>query len=255
MENFKVTVVQTDIVWENPEANILKYNNLFSEIGQTDLILLPETFNTGFTVKTVSMAESMDGITISWIKKVAREKNAAITGSLIVAENGNIFNRLVWAFPDGNLEWYDKRHLFTMGNEHQHFTKGTQRKIMEFRGWRFCPLICYDLRFPVWSRNTDDYDVLIYLANWPASRQFVWEKLLVARAIENQCYCIGVNRVGIDGAGIKSDGNSMLVTPRGVSDMLGGCESLKTFDLSYSNLHDFRKSFPLLQDRDNFEII
>jgi predicted amidohydrolase len=255
MENLKITLVQPNIIWEDVQANLDKYFEMISKVESTDVIVLPEMFNTGFTMASEEFKEKMDGVSAQWMKKIAVQKDAAVVGSLIIEEDGNIFNRALWVYPEGKMAWYDKRHLFTMGQEHLHYSQGKKKTIVEFKGWKFCPLICYDLRFPVWSRNTENYDVLIYMANWPAPRHHVWKNLLIARAIENQSYCVGVSRVGTDGEGIKYLGGSGLVNPKGFAEFMGETEEVKTFEIPWSGLHDFRKSFPLLNDRDEFEII
>ncbi len=254
MEILKVTLIQSDIVWEQPAANLENYNQLLEGVGQTDLIVFPEMFTTGFSMQPAVLKETMEGITVQWMKQVALQKKAAVTGTLIIEEKGNYYNRCLWVSPGGNVKHYDKRHLFTMGSEHQHYTPGRQRIIVEHMGWRFCPLICYDLRFPVWSRNTNDYDVLLYMTNWPAARHHVWKNLLVARAIENQAYCIGVNRIGTDGAGKNYRGDSVVVDPKGFATFLGAQARVETFKISYSELQRFRKVFPVLNDRDEFTL-
>lgn len=188
-------------------------------------------------------------------EKPCKRKNAAVVGSLIIEENQKIYNRAIWVFPEGRIETYDKRHLYTMGQEHVHYSPGKTKTIIQFKGWKFCPQICYDLRFPVFARNQEDYDVLFFMANWPAPRHHVWKNLLVARAIENQSYCFGINRVGIDGTGLNYLGDSAYVTPKGSSEFMGKSESVQTFAISYSELYSFRKKFPLLNDRDNFRIL
>ena len=250
----KITIIQPDIIWENPEANLKKYVKIFESLEDTDLIIFPEMFTTGFSMKPEILKETMNGLTVSWMKELAGRKNAAILGSLIIEENGKMYNRAIFAFPDGNVEFYDKRHLYTMGRETEHYTSGKSKTIVEYRGWKICPLICYDLRFPVWARNTEDYDLLIYMANWPSPRHHVWKNLLIARAIENQCYCMGINRSGFDGAGLNYLGNSACVSPKGFAEFMPEDESIQTFEISYDDLHKFRKSFPLLPDRDEFEI-
>jgi omega-amidase len=255
MQDLKIAIVQSDIIWESPEANLKKYSQLIDNIDSTDIIILPEMFTTGFSMQPEKLNESIDGVSVNWMKKVAQQQNAAVLGSLIIKENNHIFNRAFWVFPDGKIEKYDKRHLYTMGQEHLHYSPGKDKLIVEFRGWKFCPLICYDLRFPVWSRNQESYDVLIYMANWPSPRHHVWKNLLIARAIENQTYCFGVNRTGTDGTGLKYLGDSAMVSPRGFADFMGDKESAKTFEISYSELHNFRKIFPLLNDRDEFQIV
>ncbi len=255
MENLKVTIIQPDIIWENPQANLDKYSEWIAGIESTDIIILPEMFTTGFSMEPGKLKEPMDGLTVSWMKKMAKEKNAAIAGSLIIEEDNQIFNRAFWVFSDGKIEKYDKRHLYTMGQEHLYYSHGKEKLIVEYKGWRFCPLICYDLRFPVWSRNQENYDVLIYMANWPSPRHYVWKNLLAARAVENQSYCIGVNRTGTDGTGIKYLGDSAIIDSKGIGTFLGEEEKVQTFEISYSKLHNFRKSFPLLDDRDEFQIL
>jgi len=255
MKNLKITLVQPDIIWEDTSANLEKYTKMISAVESTDVIVLPEMFTTGFSMNPNQLKETMNGISVLWMKKTAREKNASVVGSLIIEEGGKIFNRAVWVFPNGNLEFYDKRHLFSMGDEHLYYSAGKEKRIVEFRGWRFCPLICYDLRFPGWSRNTENYDVLIYMANWPSPRHHVWKSLLTARAIENQSYCVGVNRTGTDGAGLTYSGDSVLVSPKGFAKLTGKPEQVRTFEISYSELHNFRKTFPVLNDRDEFQII
>lgn len=175
-------------------------------------------------------------------------------GSLIIEDHNKIFNRCLWVFPNGKIEKYDKRHLYTMGKENLNYCRGEDKLVVEYKGWRFCPLICYDLRFPVWSRNQENYDVLIYMANWPSPRHHVWKNLLVARAVENQSYCIGVNRTGTDDTGLKYLGDSAMIDAKGIGTFLGEKECIKTFEITYSELHDFRISFLLLDDRDKFKI-
>lgn len=255
MQNLKITIIQPNIIWENVQANLDKYSAIIAEIESTDIFVLPEMFTTGFSMNPENLKESMDGISVQWMKNIAKEKNASVVGSLIIDEDGKIYNRLVWTFPDGKIEFYNKRHLFAMGQEHLHYFAGTEKTIVEFKGWRFCPLICYDLRFPVWSRNTENYDVLIYMANWPSPRHHHWKSLLVARAVENQTYCIGANRTGIDGNGLKYLGDSVMVSPKGFAEFMGENENVQTFEISYTELHDYRKTFPLLEDRDEFQII
>ncbi len=257
-ENFKqlndlrICVVQTDIIWEDPSANLRKFSELIAKTDQADVIILPEMFTTGFTMHPENYKETMDGKSVSRIRNIASAKGAVITGTLIIEENGKIYNRCIWASPDGAIEYYDKRHLFTMSGEHMHYSAGEKRLLTEYKSWKFCPLICYDLRFPVWSRNREDYDVLLYMANWPATRHRAWKTLLPARAIENQAYCIGVNRVGRDGNGHEYIGDSVFVDPGGISFFTGDREKTEIFELSHRELHNFRKKFPVLKDRDEF---
>lgn len=253
MENLKITIIQPDIIWENPQANLNKYAGWIENIIETDLIILPEMFTTGFSMQPEKLKEPWNGLSVNWMKKIAAEKKASVVGSLITEENNQIFNRAFWVFPNGEIKKYDKRHLYTMGEEHLHYSPGIDKLIVEFKGWKFCPLICYDLRFPVWARNTEDYDVLFFMANWPSPRHHVWKNLLIARAIENQSYCIGVNRTGTDGTGLKYLGDSACISPKGKAEFMGENEKVQTFEISYSNLHNFRKTFPLLNDRDSFQ--
>lgn len=254
MQNLKITIIQPDIVWEDINSNLEKYTEIISGIESTDLIVLPEMFTTGFSMNPKILKENMDGNSVKWMKKMANEKDASVVGSLIIEENGKIFNRAVWVFPDGKTEFYDKRHLFSMGKENLHYSSGSEKVIVEFRGWKFCPLICYDLRFPVWSRNTENYDVLIYMANWPSPRHNHWKTLLMARAVENHAYCIGVNRTGIDGTGLKYSGDSGMISYEGVAEFLGENENVKTFEISFPELLEYRKKLPFLKDIDNFQI-
>ena len=200
------------------------------------------------------LKETMDGSSIKWMQTLAKEKDAAVIGSLIIKENKQIFNRALWVFPNGEIEIYDKRHLYTMGQEHLHYSPGKAKTIIEFKEWKFCPQICYDLRFPAFARNLEDYDVVFYMANWPSPRHHVWKNLLVARAIENQAYCFGVNRTGVDGTGLSYLGDSVCVSPKGIAEFMGENEKVQTFEISHSELHNFRKRFPLLDDRDTFRI-
>lgn len=254
METLYITLLQSDIVWEQPDANLKNYDKLLAGVGHTDLVVLPEMFTTGFTMHPLKMKETMEGRSVQWMKQVASKKSTAVTGTLIIEEDGNFYNRCLWVFPNGSIRHYDKRHLFTMAGEHLHYQAGSERLVVEHMGWRFCPLICYDLRFPVWSRNTDNYDVLIYMTNWPAARHHVWKSLLVARAIENQAYCVGVNRVGTDASEKQYRGDSALIDPKGFATYLGHNEKAETFKITYSDLHRFRKTFPVLSDMDNFTI-
>lgn len=267
--SLKVSIIQSELHWENVDQNLEMFAQKIEAISEsTDIIVLPEMFNTGFSMDSSELAETMDGKTVAWMKAQAIKSNAVITGSLIVKEiplsggaRGGFFNRLIWAQPDGKLYTYDKRHLFRMAGEHNHFTAGDNRLIIEYKGWRICPLICYDLRFPVWSRNTSKnespvYDILIYVANWPAVRKQPWSKLLEARAIENQCYVIGVNRVGEDGKGIAYSGNSVVVNPKGdvISSIAENADTTESVDLSLAELNEFREKFPVSLDGDDFTL-
>lgn len=257
MSSFKVTIVQTDLAWEDREANLKALSQKIAQISEpTDVIVLPEMFTTGFTMNTKAVAETMDGSAAKWLQEQALATNSSIVGSIIVNENDNYFNRLIWMRPDGTYDHYDKRHLFRMGNEHLTYTAGETKLIVEDHGWQFRPLTCYDLRFPVWSRNQGDYDVLIYIANWPESRREAWKTLLAARAIENQAYVIGVNRIGTDGMGLNYSGDSMVIDPKGeiISQTEPYQESVETIELCLNELDGFREKFPVAQDADEFSI-
>lgn len=255
MNRLKISIVQTGLFWEEPGKNREYFSRVCADLaGETHLVVLPEMFTTGFSMEPGKLAETMDGPTVSWMRETAKKTGAAITGSLIIRENGNYFNRLVWAAPGGKIAVYDKRHLFRMGDEHRYYSAGTERLVVSYRGWRICPLICYDLRFPVWSRNRGEYDLLLYVANWPAPRREVWMALLKARALENQCVVAGVNRTGSDGRDIAYTGDSMVVDARGrVLCHLKETENrTETFSLSLNELREFRNKFPVLSDADEF---
>ena len=297
MQDLSVTLIQTDLYWENPTANLANLEEKIAQIStQTDLIILPEMFNSGFTMNAKTVAEPMNLTTFKWLRQQAKKAGAVITGSFIVKEDDKYFNRLIWMRPDGSFEQYDKRHLFRMGNEHLIFTAGTERIIVELKGWKICPLICYDLRFPVWSRQAHHshegtkpqsegeqrskktrkqsggnlavdslsltphlsslaYDLLIYVANWSSARSQVWDILLQARAIENQSYCIGVNRVGDDGMGLNYSGNSTVIDYKGNAIFYQkDSEIIHTQNLHYQQLIDFRTKFPAHLDADEFFI-
>ncbi len=257
MQNLSISVIQSDLVWENIDANLNAFTEKMKLVGETDLIVLPETFSTSFSMNSEKLAEPMNGKTMTWLAEMAQNKNAVIAGSAILKEEGQIFNRFIWMRPDGTYEKYDKRHLFRMGNEHNHFKDGGERLIVELKGWKICPQICYDLRFPVWSRNKkQEYDLLLYVANWPEVRIAAWEKLLYARAIENQSYVAAVNRIGIDGEGINCIGNSMIIDPKGelLWKAANQTEETKTIELCLEDLYQFRKKFPVGMDADEFDI-
>ncbi len=254
MQNLRVTLVQTYLHWEDKAANLQQLEEKLAPLaGHTDLVILPEMFTTGFTMNPAKLAEPMDGATLQWLSAQSQDLGAVVTGSFIAQEQNNFYNRLVWMRPDGSYEQYDKRHLFTYAQEHEHYTAGTQRLLVEWKGWKILPLICYDLRFPVWSRNTDQYDLLIYIANFPERRSHAWKALLVARAIENQSFTIGVNRVGNDGNNIYYAGDSCLIDYNGqVIHQVSHLENVFTTTLTYASQVEFRKQFAFLQDQDPF---
>ena len=251
-----VTLMQTELVWEDRDANLAHFNQLMAGILESaDLIILPEMFSTGFSMNTEALAEKENGATIQWLQQKAGEMQSVLTGSVIIEEGGRYYNRLFWMRPDGTYDTYDKRHLFSMANEQDHFTAGHNRLVVELNGWRICPQICYDLRFPVWTRNRDDYDFMFFVANWPERRNFAWKSLLQARAIENQAYVVGLNRIGTDGNGVYHSGDSALIDPLGeVVFTEPDNPAIRTFTLSAERLNYVRTKFPFLQDRDDFEL-
>jgi predicted amidohydrolase len=254
----RVTLVQQPLVWHEPQANRERFERLLAPLaGSTDLIVLPETFTTGFSMQVERFAEPAGGPTTVWMRRLAERLDAAITGSVITEEVGRYFNRLLWAEPGGELRSYDKRHLFRMGGEHEHFTAGGSPWCTEWRGLAVCPLVCYDLRFPVFSRRRAalDYDLLVYVANWPAARGYAWRQLLVARAIENQAFVVGVNRIGADGAGIEHNGDSRACDFLGqpIAD-LGATPAVITVALHPEALRAARERFPAHLDADRFTL-
>jgi len=252
----KIAVVQSAIVWENPTANRDHFEQQIHSIQEeVDLVVLPEMFTTGFSMNPVEVAETMDGETIKWLKSLANTKQLAITGSVIIKDNGQFYNRLLFVFPSGEIQFYDKRHLFTLAGEDKIYSSGKDRLIVEYKGFRICPLVCYDLRFPVFSRNTEDYDLLIYVASWPKPRTNAWDILLKARAVENMCYTIGVNRVGQDSNNHDYIGHSQLV------DFLGNYviepneyNGIYIATLDKQALLETRNKLAFLTDRDDFSI-
>lgn len=256
MQDLKITIIQSFLHWEDVEANLSMFGKKIERIGeQTDLIVLPEMFNTGFTMNAEKMCETMDGMTMSWMREIASRANAAITGSFIIKENNRYYNRLIWMKPDGTHLYYDKRHLFRLGDEHKFYTPGKEKLIVELNGWKTCPMICYDLRFPVWSRNREEYDLLLFVANWPEKRMPAWKHLLPARAIENESYVVGVSRVGVDGNGINHIGGSSVIDYEGkMLCQMDHEEAIKTVSLSKENLVSWRRAYPFWKDADRFTI-
>jgi omega-amidase len=252
----KVALVQTELIWENPSENRKQLGEKINHVVDiVDLIVLPEMFTSGFTMNPKKVAETMKGETIQWLKSIAKTRDCAITGSLVIEENGNYYNRLVFVFPDGKIEHYDKRHLFTLAGEEKVYTKGENRLIVAYKGWKICPLICYDLRFPVFSRNNEDYDVLVYVANWPQPRIQAWDALLKARAIENMSYVIGVNRIGNDGNLHPYSGHSQVFDYLG-HEMVELLAEDKTIVVTLQKelLISTRKRFGFLSDQDCFTL-
>jgi predicted amidohydrolase len=257
MQDLKVTVIQTPLYWETPGANRAMLEEKIWQVDlPTDLIILPEMFTTGFTMNAKEQAEVFPGPTFKWMQQLSEQTKAVLTGSYIVKEKGNYFNRLLWVYPDGTYFYYNKRHLFRMAKENDVYSPGSEKIIVKLKGWNICPLVCYDLRFPVFSRNNNNlYDLLIYVANWPAARASAWNTLLQARAIENLSYVIGVNRIGEDGNNIPYAGNSAIVDFKG--DYLHRFyeeEDIINVTLSKDQLSAFRAKFPAHLDADIFEI-
>lgn len=263
MRDLKITLLQSDLYWEEIDANLAAFEEKIWQIGQdTDVIVLPEMFTTGFTINAQHLGEHMNMRTFKWMRQMADQTGALILGSFVAKVHDKFYNRLLWMEPGGNYKTYDKRHLFRMAGEHKTYSSGESLLVAEWKGWRICPLICYDLRFPVWSRNTYDavskrlnYDLLIYVANWPTARVEAWSALLKARAIENLSYVVGVNRVGVDGSSIEYNGSSAIIGPKGeVIFSSEGVEAIKTLELNAHSLQAFRDKFPAYYDADEFSI-
>ena len=275
MSSLTITIIQTDLHWEDKKANLQMLSEKIESIQEkTEVVILPEMFTTGFSMKPELLSEKMsaysgtdgDGETIQWMKKMASSKKIILTGSIIIEEGGNYFNRLIWMLPNGEYGYYDKRHLFAFANEDKHYTAGNKKLIASVKGWKINLLICYDLRFPVWARQSplsygegdevqSEYDVAIFVANWPEKRSNAWKTLLQARAIENQCYVIGANRVGDDGNKIHYVGDSMIVDPMGeILYQKTNAEDIFTFTLTKEKLHEVRSKFPFWKDADGFKI-
>lgn len=257
MDNLKITVYQGYLFWENIDKNLQNISLRLSGIREkTNLIILPEMFNTGFSMNADALAEPMGGKTMQWMQTTAQKYDAVITGTLIINEDGKFYNRLIWMRPDGSYEHYDKRHLFAMGKEDHTYTAGTKKLIVELNGWKICPVICYDLRFPVWLRNVnEDYDLLLIVANWPERRALHWRTLIPARAVENQCYVIGVNRVGHDGNEVYHSGDSTCIDPNGnVVYYKRDEEDVYTFSIIGDEVKKARRAMPFLKDADDFTI-
>lgn len=261
MQDLTISLIQSPLHWQEVDANLAQFEEKIWQIsGKTDLIMLPEMFNTGFSMAAEKLAEPMNSKTFRWMKQQAAQTGAVVVGSFIVKEEGEHFNRLLWMEPDGQYATYDKRHLFRMADEHHHYNMGSKRLIKELKGWRICPLVCYDLRFPVWSRNLTDegelaYDLLLYVANWPQARVQAWNILLQARAVENLCYVAGLNRVGEDGNGIAYNGCSAVVNPKGQRLFFAEeQEAIHTLRLSGEELQRYREKFPAQLDADRFRL-
>lgn len=278
MSTLTITTIQSDLVWEDKTANLRQFEHKIRNINaKTEVVILPEMFSTGFSMQPELLAETMEGETVAWMKRVSAENNIILTGSIIIEEDGNYFNRLIWMLPNGQYGQYDKRHLFAYGKEDEHYSPGNKRLIASVKGWRINLLVCYDLRFPVWARqqinrisapldapqkpfgsaqDAAEYDLLIYVANWPERRSHAWKTLLCARAIENQCYVVGVNRVGNDGKEIYHSGNTLVIDPLGqVLYHMADEEEVNTITLSKEKLEEVRTTFPFWKDADDFTLM
>ena len=258
MQNeLNIVAIQAKLTWENPAVNLLFFEQKIAQLdSDTDLIVLPEMFSTGFTMQPTSIAQTMKGSVVLWMIATARVNNVAIIGSIVVQENHQYFNRAIFVHPNGLIDTYDKRHLFSLAGEDILYTPGSTRLIVHFKGWRICPLICYDLRFPVWSRNTNNYDLLLFMANWPIARIDAWDTLLKARAIENMSYCIGVNRIGEDANGYLYNGHTTAYDFLGkeIARTTEGKEDLLQCVISKTLQEETRKKLSFLNDKDSFKI-
>lgn len=271
MPTLSITTIQTSLHWENKAANLLMLEDKLRNIEQqTEVVVLPEMFSTGFTMRPSVFAEHMEGETIDWMRRMAEKHRIVLTGSIIIEEEAHFYNRMIWMLPNGQLGFYDKRHLFAYAGEHEHYSAGNKRMIASVKGWKINLQVCYDLRFPVWARQqlqtsavedskekmvTPEYDLLLYVANWPERRSHAWKTLLCARAIENQCYVVGVNRVGTDGNDVYHSGNSMVIDPLGeVMYHMAEEEDIFTATLQKEHLEMVRSKFPFWKDGDAFGI-
>lgn len=264
MSDLIISLIQSDLHWEKKEANLSMFEEKIHGIKErTHIVLLPEMFSTGFSMKPEELAETMHGPTVEWMKKVSASRKVILAGSVIIEEEGNYHNRLIWVLPNGQLGFYDKRHLFAYAGEHNHYAPGNKRLIAAVNGWKVNLMVCYDLRFPVWARQSSDtedgapeYDLLIYVANWPERRNHAWKTLLQARAIENQCFVAGVNRIGNDGNNIYHSGDSMVVDPMGaIMETKAQDEGIITVTLKRDTLTEIRTKLPFLKDADEFNLL
>ena len=258
MHPLKISIVQTDIAWENKQENLrMLREKLHALRGTTEIVVLPEMFSTGFTMKSRELAEPVSGITVRILKELAADFQLALCGSFICSERSNYYNRAFFITPEGEEFYYDKRHLFRMGNEAEYFSSGNNKLIISYRGWNICLLVCYDFRFPVWSRNVNnEYDLLIYVASWPQARRLAWDTLLCARALENMCYVCGVNRIGVDGNKLIYNGGSVVFSAKGevLASVPDGEEGIETVSLSLISLQQLRDKFPVWKDADAFRL-
>ena len=267
MSSLTISTIQTNLFWEDKSSNLAMLEEKINSLRhKTEVVILPEMFSTGFTMNAASMAEKMNGPTVDWMKNMSKENRVILTGSLIIEEENKYYNRLIWMMPNGEAGFYDKRHLFAYSQEDLHYSAGFKRLITSVKGWKMNMQVCYDLRFPVWARQTPqqnkpdadqqpEYDVLVYVANWPARRSHAWKTLLCARAIENQCYVVGVNRTGKDGKEIYYSGDSLVIDPLGeVLYNMADEEDIFTITLESEKLEEIRTKYPFLKDGDRFRI-
>lgn len=262
MSALSITTIQTNLIWEDKAANLYALEQKINSIqNPTEIVVLPEMFSTGFSMQPSLFAETMEGETLNWMKKVSIQNKIILTGSIIIEEEGKYYNRLIWMLPNGECGYYDKRHLFAFGQEDKFYNAGNKRLIAQVKGFKINLQVCYDLRFPVWARQQNksggmEYDVLIYIANWPEKRSHAWKTLLCARAIENQCYVVGVNRVGTDGNNIYHSGNSLVIDPLGqVLYHMPDDEDVNTVTISKDYLNEVREKFPFWKDGDEFSLV
>lgn len=257
MNGLNIALLQTDLSWENPQKNLFNFSSQIAQINNDiDLIVLPEMFTTGFSMNASKLAEEVNGKSVNWMKAIAKKKNCAVVGSIITVEENQYYNRLFFVFPSGVFVYYDKKHTFTLAKENETYTSGNEKLIVEYKGWKICPLICYDLRFPVWSRNSENYDILIYIASWPKKRINAWDALLKARAIENMSYTIGVNRIGKDGNNYEYTGHSILFDCLGnalTKEQNKAAEVILVY-IEKNTQEEIRENLGFLNDRDIFEI-
>jgi omega-amidase len=257
MQYLNIALIQSSLFWQDIEKNRTLFSKKIESLpAHVDVIILPEMFTTGFTMTPKLCYETMDGDTVKWMKKYAKTKKAAICGSAIIQEHNNFYNRFLFVAPNGSVSYYDKRHTFTLAGEHKVYSRGQEKVIIDYFDWKICPMICYDLRFPVWSRNTENYEVLIYVANWPTPRINAWDTLLKARAIENMSYCVGVNRVGEDANQHNYPGHSIVYNALGESlCAITENDSVSIVKLQKTHLRNCRKKFKFLNDRDSFNLV
>ncbi|CAL2058496.1 amidohydrolase [Tenacibaculum sp. 190524A05c] len=258
MNTLNISLLQADLSWENPQENLSYFSSQIEQINNdVDLIVLPEMFTTGFSMNASELAEEVNGTTVNWMKDIAKTKNSAVVGSVIITEENQYYNRLFFVFPSGEFEYYDKKHTFTLAKEHETYSSGTEKLLVEYKGWKICPLICYDLRFPVWARNVEDYDLLLYVASWPEKRISAWDALLKARAIENMSYTIGVNRIGKDGNDYAYVGHSIIVDCLGeaLSQEKNEAAEIISVQINKNTQEEVRNKLGFLKDRDKFSIL